>query len=123
MYTMITEGSGKDSLKLSPQANEDFNFKGLFAADAAAGDLPNEKVKHCYVCADRGYPHEPIEIHKINGRLRHDGTHDTQGHEIRDYYTGMLHQHKQRKQQRQDQDQQKSQKPYYLGWNLEAMLK
>jgi hypothetical protein len=74
----------------------------------AAGDLPNDKVKHCYVCADRGFPHEAIEIHKINGRLRNDGTYDVQGHEVRDHYTGRPHQHKQR---------------YLLGSNMQGMLK
>ena len=60
------------------------------------------------VCADRGFPHEAIEIHKINGRLRNDGTYDVQGHEVRDHYTGRPHQHKQR---------------YLLGSNMQGMLK
>jgi hypothetical protein len=94
---MITEHKNKANLK---------DIGGV--AEAAAGDLANEKVKHCYVCADRGYPHEAVEIHKTNGRLRNDGTYDIKGHEIRDYYTGRPHQHKER---------------YFLGFDLEAMLK
>ena len=108
---MIIESNKTDEHKLfssqaQDAANEDFN--GWVAADAAAGDLPNDKVKHCYVCADRGFPHEAIEIHKINGRLRNDGTYDVQGHEVRDHYTGRPHQHKQR---------------YLLGSNMQGMLK
>lgn len=116
---MINIANNKESIKRfctdnSAAASEDFTFYRV--AEAAAGDLPNEKVKQCYVCADRGYPHESIEIHKINGRLLNDGTYDAKGYEIREYYTGRPHHHKEPK---QHQDQQ-SQERHYLGWDFEA---
>jgi hypothetical protein len=89
---------------IRPKAKHYYNH----VAEAAVGDLANEKIKHCYLCKDHGHPHEVIEIHKINGRLRNDRTYDVQGHDIRDYYTGSPHQHWER---------------YYLGWNMERMLK
>jgi hypothetical protein len=62
---------------------------------AAAGDLANDKVPHCYTCQKRGYPHEAITIEEVKGRPLSDGINEVLGYKIKDYFTGSLHQHKQ----------------------------
>jgi hypothetical protein len=98
-----------------PQSDKDCY---LLAAETAAGDLPNDKVKNCHVCKDHGLPHESIEIHKVNGRLRSDGTYDVRRYDLIDYYTGRQHQYKQQYDQRAQGGG-----GYYKEWDLEAMLR
>jgi hypothetical protein len=66
-------------------------------ANAAAGDLPNGRVKFCYTCKNRGYPHEAIEFENIPGRLRADGTNEVAGWQLRNYFDGLLHEHRPRR--------------------------
>jgi hypothetical protein len=64
---------------------------------AAAGDKSNDKVRFCYVCRDRGYPHEAVDFQKIPGRMLGDGKRETVGWIVKDYITGNMHVHKQRR--------------------------
>jgi hypothetical protein len=76
----------------SVEAAEGFVLRG-----AAAGDLPNERVKVCYTCRNRGHPHEAIILEKIDGRLLTNGTYEAVGWRLRNYFDSRLHQHKPRK--------------------------
>jgi hypothetical protein len=82
---------------------------------AAVGELPNDQVKKCYVCRDRGFPNEPIKIQKELGRALSDGTNEIVHYKLVDYITDRPHQHKEPKQQQQEGR-------YYKGWDLEALL-
>ena len=75
---------------------------------AAVGELPNDKVKTCNVCRDRGYPHEPIKIEKEYGRVLSNGTNEVKAYRLINYYNDTPHEHKPR---------------YYLGFDLEVFLK
>jgi hypothetical protein len=91
------------------QSDKDY----LAAADAAAGDLDNEKVRFCYTCKNKGYPHEAITLEKVNGRVLSDGKNEVVEWKLKDYFTGRHHQHKQ-------QQQQYGEERHYLGRDLEA---
>jgi hypothetical protein len=43
---------------------------------AAVGDLSNDKVKCCKICAENGWPRELIDFVKVNGKMRSDGTYE-----------------------------------------------
>jgi hypothetical protein len=63
---------------------------------AAAGDLNNDRIKCCDVCKTNGWPREPIMFEKIPGRVLGDGTNETKSWQVRDYFTGFEHIHKQK---------------------------
>jgi hypothetical protein len=64
---------------------------------AAAGDVNNEHIKRCYICKDNGWPREAIEFQKVDGRVKSDGTNEVKAWIIRDYFTGRIHEHKERR--------------------------
>src|SRR5436189_4848334 len=76
------------------------NFSSVETADgfvlhgAAAGDLNNYKIKTCKVCADNGFPNEPIIFEKLNGRVLSDGTNEIAGYRHVGYFTNREHRHK-----------------------------
>jgi hypothetical protein len=112
-FELVGDETTVDTTATTSSSNEDFKYN--VAADAAAGDLSNDQVKYCYVCKDIGYPHEAIEIQKVNGRLRNDGTFEATSWTLKDYYTGEPHQHKSRK---QGEQQEQKETGHYLGWDL-----
>lgn len=63
---------------------------------AAAGDLNNDRIKCCNVCNTNGWRHEPIMFEKILGRALGDGMNETKSWQVRDYFTGRVHTHKQK---------------------------
>lgn len=90
--TDVENNKNTQSLKSCSQADED--FKGLFAADAAAGDKNNDQIKTCLICAENGFPHEPILFEKVPGRILADGTNETKSYRVLDYVTNEKHEHK-----------------------------
>jgi hypothetical protein len=82
---------------------------------AAAGDLSNDKVPYCCICKKQGYPHEPVKIQKIVGKVLSDGANEVLGYKLVDYITDRPHQHREPKKK-----QQQGQGRYYMGWDLEA---
>jgi hypothetical protein len=66
-----------------------------YVAEAAAGDKNNDEVTRCSICASNGWPREPIDFEKIPGRMLADGTRETAGWRLKNYYTGQPHHHKQ----------------------------
>jgi hypothetical protein len=66
----------------------------FYAAEAAAGDLPNEKVKTCGVCANNGFVHEPIFFEPIKGRVLSDCTNEVKGYRVLNYSNNSQHEHK-----------------------------
>lgn len=66
----------------------------LFLRGAAAGDLDNDKIRTCKLCAHNGFPHEPIKIEKINGKVLADRTNEIAGYRVLDYYSDNEHTHK-----------------------------
>jgi hypothetical protein len=61
---------------------------------AAAGDKNNEQITNCRICAANGWPREPIDFVKVNGRMRSDGTYEAAYWKLKNYYTGQPHSHK-----------------------------
>jgi hypothetical protein len=80
--------------------NQSNKFTSIKTADgfvlrgAAAGDLDNDKIKTCKLCAHNGFPHEPIKIEKINGKVLANGTNEIAGYRLLDYYSDKEHTHK-----------------------------
>src|SRR5215212_8122183 len=92
-------------------------------AEAAAGGKNNNDITTCRVCASNGWPHEPIDFGKVNGKIRGYGTYEAAYWKLKDYYAGEPHEHKPKeRKQEQEQDQQSSGR-YYMGFDLEAMQK
>lgn len=73
-------------------------FEDFMVKNAAAGDISNDKIKRCYICRNNGWPHEPITFEKILGRVLSDGSNETRGWIVRDYFTGQIHHHRSNKQ-------------------------
>jgi hypothetical protein len=67
---------------------------GFVLRGAAAGDFDNDKIKTCKVCKHNGFPHEPIKIEKIDGKVLADGTNEIAGYRLLDYYSDKEHTHK-----------------------------
>jgi hypothetical protein len=83
------------SLQAKDAASADFKHKHYHVAEAAVGDKNNDYVITCRICASTGWPHEPIDFEKIPGRMLADGTRETAGWRLKNYYTGEPHHHKQ----------------------------
>ena len=63
-------------------------------AEAAVGDLPNEKVKRCNICASNGFEHEAILLESIKGRVLSDDTNSIKGYRVLNYADNSQHEHK-----------------------------
>lgn len=72
----------------------DPHYKIIAVKSAPVGDLPNEKIKTCYICKDNGWPHEAIAFERVLGRVLSDGRNETKGWIIRDYFTDQIHHHR-----------------------------
>jgi hypothetical protein len=77
----------------------DPHHKIIAVKNAAAGDLPNEKIKICYICKNNGWSHEAITFERVLGRVLSDGHNETKGWIVRDYFTGQIHRHRSNKQE------------------------
>jgi hypothetical protein len=64
---------------------------------AAVGDKNNEQITTCKICAKNAWPHEPIDFQRILGRMFADGTRETAGWRLKNYYNGQPHEHKLRR--------------------------
>jgi hypothetical protein len=76
----------------------DPRLKVIVLKCAAADDLPNEKIKKCYICKNKGWPHESITFGKVNGMLLSTCSNETRGWIVRDYFIGQIHRHRSNKQ-------------------------
>jgi hypothetical protein len=84
------------SLKSFDFIDHDTNSTSGTFRVAAAGDKSNHEVEKCRVCARNGWPHESIDFQRIPGRMLADGRCETIGWQIRNYYDGNEHRHKER---------------------------
>lgn len=87
------------SVNYSLQPHEDKVLQQIDQFGACpAGDLNNDQLKFCYVCKDRGFPHEVIDFKKqVTGRhvRSDDGSLEVNKQWIlTDYFTGRIHQHR-----------------------------
>lgn len=81
------------NVALKPSASEE--SVEIIPRIAAVGDKNNERITNCRICRENGFPHEPIDFEKIPGRMLSDGTRETAGWRLKNYYNGEPHQHKQ----------------------------
>jgi hypothetical protein len=88
--------------------NKDFSTE-IEQHAATIGNLPNEQIKTCRICKVEGFPHEPIIIEKVPGRVLADGRNEIERYELKDYATELPHKHKYSR--------------YYKGWDLEGFFK
>jgi len=72
----------------------DSHHRIIAVKNAAVGDLPNEKIKFCYICKNNGWPHEAITFERVLGKELSDGHNETTGWIVRDYFSGQVHSHR-----------------------------
>jgi hypothetical protein len=82
----------------------------------AKDDKNNDQVTNCRICASNGWPHEPIDFQQIQGRMLSDGTRETVGWKLKNYYTGQQHKHKEPKQKQQSSGR------YYMEFDLKVLF-